>query len=502
MQIELLGTIDYKKLKNYLKEKNIEDYEEIINHIQTLERQRHSCIVATAGSLSRFPGDVFERLAKTEENTFEQNVNFIKKVINMGHDSVTDHDYCVFALKDISAVIEQTIIAERFSSFTVKSRREVNFSDVGYYTPDFHDINGELILNNNQVKAEYQQHEEMLFKKYEEFTNRDIDKEDARFVLPYSYNSNIIMGVDAHTLKDMIIKYTKTKYSLIGEIREFGEKLYEIAKKNIPYIIDVIDKTTVKLIDPVDNYLESKIDRSNYKIIDKPILINHSKNIDDAIIISAIMRRYQFDYNKSLQVYKQLCNDDPIFKEAIIKKIAIESDALELTQINFEFQIPISFAVLTHITRHRTHHIMVPDFVPVVDLSQYKIPPKIKTQYLDEFNNIFKENKEMYEHFKNDYGIREEDLIYFTLSGNMVNIVTNMDGKTLAHILRLRECNKTQWETREISHHLHQAIQSIPGAEIFNCNIGPTCETHGFCPEGKESCGKILKLKQKQSTEL
>lgn len=339
MQIELLGPIDFKKLKNYLIEDHIDNYEEIINYINTLEKERHSCIVATAGSLSRFPGDIFERLFKTEQRTFEQNVSFIKKVINMGHDSITDHDYCVFALKDISAIIEQTIIEERFSSFTVKSRREVDFSNVGYYTPNFHDINGNIIPNNKQVKDEYQQHEEMLFKKYDEFTKKDIDKEDARFVLPYSYHSNIIMGVDAHTLKDMIIKYTKTKYSLISEIREFGEKLYEIAKKNIPYIINVIDKTPVELIDPVDNYLESKIDRSNYKIIDKPTLINHSKNIDDAIIISAIMRRYQFDYDKSFKLYKQACNDYPNFKEEIIKKIAIESDALELTQINFEFQI-------------------------------------------------------------------------------------------------------------------------------------------------------------------
>ena len=494
MEVELLGAIDYKKLENYLVEKHIDNYEEIINHINTLEKERRSCIVATAGSLSRFLGDIFERLGKTEQRTFEQNVNFIKNVIDMGHDSITDHDYCVFAIKDVSAIIEQTIIAERFSSFTIKSRREVDFKDAGYYTPNFHDKNGNLILNNDEVKAEYQKHEKMLFKKYEEFTKKGIDKEDARFVLPYSYHSNIIMGVDAHTLKDMIIKYTKTKYSCISEIREFGEKLYEIAKKNIPYIIDVIDRTPVKLSDPVDTYLESKIDRSNYKILDKPILINHSKNIDDAIIISAIMRRYQYSYDKTIQIYKEACKNYPNFKEELIKKIATESDGLELTQINFEFQIPISFAVLTHLTRHRTHHIIVPDFVPIVDLAQYKIPPKIQKQYLDEYNNIFKQNQEMYEHFKNDFGIREEDLIYFTLSGNMVNIVTNMDGKTLAHILSLRECNKTQWETRYIAHHMHQTIKNIPGAEIFNNNIGPTCETHGFCPEGKESCGKILTL--------
>ena len=102
----------------------------------------------------------------------------------------------------------------------------------------------------------------------------------------------------------------------------------------------------------------------------------------------------------------------------------------------------------------------------------------------------------MYEHFKIDYNIREEDLIYFTLSGNMVNIITNMNGKTLEHILRLRECNKTQWETRKIAHNLHSEVANIDSAEIFASLLGPTCETQRICKEGKESCGKILKLKK------
>lgn len=54
--------------------------------------------------------------------------------------------------------------------------------------------------------------------------------EDARFILPYCYYSNIMMGIDAHTLKDMIIKFTKTKYAKIEELRLFGERLKEIAR--------------------------------------------------------------------------------------------------------------------------------------------------------------------------------------------------------------------------------------------------------------------------------
>lgn len=496
MKIELLGALDYAKLKEYLDDK-VDNSSEIINFIKELEIQRRTGIVATAGRLSRFPGNIFTILNTIEKKSFSKNIEFVKMVTAMGHDSITDHDYCVFALQDVSPVIEQTIIAERFSSFTIKSRREVDFSKVGFYTPDFHDDFGNLVPNNEKIKEEYKTYMTTLFKKYEYFTNMGITKEDARFVLPYCYNSNIIMGVDAHTLKDMIIKFTKTKYSKIQEIKEFGDNLYEIAKINMPYIIDGIDRNTYKDIDLVDDYLKSKIDKLDYKIIEKPKLINHSIKVDDSILISAIMRRYQYDYNKAIKIYYSACDLYPSFRDELMKKIVFDGDKLELTQVNFEFQIPISFAVLTHLTRHRTHHIIVPDFSPTVDLMQYKIPPKFTGVLKKDFEDTFEKNKKMYNHFKEDYHIRDEDLVYFTLSGNMVNVVTNMDGKTVEHILSLRECNKTQWETRQMAYGIHDEIKKLEGARIFSSILGPTCKTQQYCREGKESCGKILTLQNK-----
>jgi thymidylate synthase (FAD) len=305
------------------------------------------------------------------------------------------------------------------------------------------------------------------------------------------------MGVDAHTLKDMIIKFTKTKYSKITELNEFGNLLYEIAKENIPYIITQIDNYNSKDCDEVFEYLEEKINKENenYKILDKTKLLNHSKNIDDIILITSIMKRYQFDYEKAKKIYNKLLEENPNLKDELMKKIAFESDKSELSQVNFQFQIPISFAVLTHLTRHRTHNILVPDFVPIIDLNQYKIPPKIKNTCEDEFNQVFKLNKKIYEEFKAN-GVRDEDLIYFTLSGNMVNVITNMDGKTIEHILGLRECNKTQWETRQMANEIHNEIRKLDNAKTFSSILGPTCETQGFCKEGKESCGKILKLEK------
>ena len=80
----------------------------------------------------------------------------------------------------------------------------------------------------------------------------------------------------------------------------------------------------------------------------------------------------------------------------------------------------------------------------------------------------------------------------------MVNVLTNMDGKTLEHILSLRECNKSQWETREMANGLHDEIRKLDEAKYFSSILGPSCETQGICKEGKESCGKVLKLSKKK----
>ena len=131
MEVQLLGKLNYDKLKEELKGK-VDNCDEIIEIIKRQASEMRAQIVSTAGRLSRFPGNVFDVLKISENKTLEQNINFIKNVIGMGHESISDHDYIVLAIKDVSPIIEQTIIEERFSSFTIKSRREVNFSQAGF----------------------------------------------------------------------------------------------------------------------------------------------------------------------------------------------------------------------------------------------------------------------------------------------------------------------------------------------------------------------------------
>lgn len=442
-------------------------------------------IVATAGKLSRFPGTVTEVYKSSTD--YEKNKRFIERVIAMGHESITDHDYLVFSLENVTPLVEQIIIQERFSSFTIKSRREVDFSNVGFITPDFRDINYNVLENNLKLQKKYKKHIKLLFKNYQELVDLGLKKEDARFVLPYSFHGNIIMGVDAHVLKNWIIKLTKGKESNIAELNELGNKLYKIMENYVPYLKDSIDNYQQTNCDKVEELLNKHIIDRTYEIVNKTKLISYTSNADKKIILAALMRVYGYDYEKAEEVYKTI-QDNVELQRNIMKEMAKTVDKKELKQVNFNFQFAISLATLTHYTRHRTHPIMIPDFVPIKDLTKYKIPPTMTDDMKNIYINAFKRTYNLYQDFKKS-GVCDEDLVCFYLTGNTLNIETNFDGGTFAHIMRLRICNKAQWEPRIIANQMRDLVRDI--APIYASILGSDCEIFNTCKEGKESCGKI-----------
>ena len=120
--------------------------------------------VAAAGKLSRFPGNVFEVIDSCDD--YESNLKLVKRIIKMGHKSIIEHDYLVFALNDVTPIVEQTIIGYRLTSFTIKSRREVDFRTAGFYVPEFRNKDGEVHENNEELKEKFVKHSKMLFNTY------------------------------------------------------------------------------------------------------------------------------------------------------------------------------------------------------------------------------------------------------------------------------------------------------------------------------------------------
>ncbi len=446
--------------------------------------------VAVAGKLSRFSGNVFEALEAS--NDYENNLKMIKRIIKMGHKSIIEHDYLVFAICDVSPIIEQTIIGNRLTSFTIKSRREVDFRKVGYYIPNFRGKDGKLHKNNDDLQKQYKEHIEWLFNIYAELKDNGAPGEDARFILPYCYHSNIIMGLDARELEKMILYLTKERQSQMQELKEFGEKLYEIVQEKVPYLLETINDVKEDLSNPFE-YIENLEPRPELKIIDKTKMISYTKNPDDVVLLSSIMYHYQCSLEQAEEILKKIEAKDKYAKEKMMDIILHKEERRELEQVNFTFQIPISLAILTHLTRHRMHPLLIPEFVPMWNLENYIVPPTIEAK--EELKELYMQginkNIEMFKKFK-EQEVMEEDLIYFYLGAQMLNVVTSMNARSLQWICRMRCCNKAQWQIRIIAKDIANMVKDV--APLIGKGLGSTCITDKYCGEGRESCGLINKL--------
>lgn len=448
--------------------------------------------VAAAGKLSRYPGNVLEVLETC--NDTEKNIKLIKRIIGMGHKSIIEHDYLVFALCDVTPIVEQTIIGNRLTSFTIKSRREVDFRNVGFYIPDFRDKSLNIHKDNEKLKEKYITHMKYLFNTYGDIVDLGINKEDARFVLPYSYHSNIIMGLDARELEKLIISLVSGHLSKINDLKDFGNELFSITREYVPYLTDSIDKEMEKNTDDTSfKYLEDLCPRPEIKVIDKPKLISYTPDPDDVIINSSIMYHYQCDKDTANSIVEKAINKDSSFKEKFMDFILHKNESRELEQVQFTFQIPISLSILTHLTRHRTHSLLIPEFTPLWDFNNYITPATISANKdcLKLYTEAVKKNIQVLEEFKSA-GVIEEDLVHFYLGCQMLNVVTTLNARTAQWICRMRCCNKAQWQIRNIAKEIARQIKDV--SPLLGRGLGSTCVTDLVCNEGKECCGLINTL--------
>lgn len=172
-----------------------------------------------------------------------------------------------------------------------------------------------------------------------------------------------------------------------------------------------------------------------------------------------------------------------------IEKIIASARPRELEHLSYTFTISnITLSGITHLVRHRMQSIIIPS-IQNVDHSRCVLPATIQA------NNAA---KEYYMRILNQANeklaqIHDSNLLkrygyYFALSGNVMDVMTTMNARELMLFIRLRSCNRAQWEIRNIAKDMLALLrESFPA--LFD-HYGPTCVLNGVCPEGRLSCGK------------
>lgn len=420
-------------------------------------------IVASSARISTQQGTALEIFEKSGDR--EKDLKLAAKVLSSGHKSVFEHQSFSIAFDNVSVLVEQFVIEFRLASFTVKSRRYVDFSDAGYVLPE--DM-------NDAVAALYAQRTEALFGVYDRLMELGVPKEDARFVLPYGFRSNFFATMNARELITMVIAMVHGRGSACPEIRRLGEMLKAQFDAQYPGVIDAeIRRAPAEICEGAPGpVLAGSVVEPRIRILSEPQ--NPVAVLDAAMRFS---RRFTG------------------FSEENMKQLMCDARPRELEFLNYMIRIDhVSLACVTHFTRHRMLSLSLRHELSALSDGNYVLPesiacnPEAQRIYQDAFSS----QSEAANRAK-ELGAQGVQLAYFAMAGHTTSILLNMNGRELLHFAKLRSCSRAQWEIRGIARALIELLNETEAKPVF-MNYGPTCAVTGKCPEGKMCCGHPVRI--------
>ena len=173
---------------------------------------------------------VIEKAGRTSYQSFEKQTEnsykkFIKMLIRNKHESVLEHASASFKISGISRALTHQLVRHRLCSFTQQSQRYVNENEFNYIEPD-------NIKSNPTAHKIYTELMEHVRDQYSQLRDLGIRKEDARFILPNSIESEIIMTANLRELRHVI--RLRGEKAAQWEIRRLAIEILKILKREVP----------------------------------------------------------------------------------------------------------------------------------------------------------------------------------------------------------------------------------------------------------------------------
>jgi len=393
--------------------------------------------------------DIFE--GKGPKNPLD----YLLKIMKMGHLSVLEHAYFNLLIEDAPVTAEIFLIRFRLASFTVKSRR---------YTDVVKDGFAENL--EKPLKASY-------LKKIREFYQTLMDSgvplEDARFILPYAFKTNLILSVNGRELGAIL--YSALFEPQLPEIKTMGSLILSQVQEAFPVYENKLDlfKSGSTFLSP------TTFSAAPFTPLPPVKILSSTANPDNTY-------SQALAFNVLGNLYQPASTNPHIFTQA---PLIAHNRALET--LNFTFYLrDISLAGLTHLLRHRMHSPILPAlFSPSLPYSVI-LPPSIQEKGLEkEYFSLIKKSQELEEKHQN---------IYYRTVAALFPVVTSMNARELIHFFKLRLCTRAQWEIRDLAFMMLNEVKKL-SPQLFN-GIGPSCVISGYCPEGSHSCGRMKEMQK------
>lgn len=462
-------------------------------------------ICTAAARLSTKPGTCTEILEAVDP---KDPGDTIRNVVKLGHTSVVEHACFTVAFENVSAFVEQFVIEFRLGSYTVKSRRYVDFGDAGYVVPFFsiEDTEQEhLRFAGAEAEPErfyvlpelayarpggafyrkYVDHMNFLFSEYRHLLSEGVPNEDARFLLPYSFKSNFFCTMNARELSHFVEAALYGRGRKYREVYMLAEDLKEQLETRAPRIFADM-KARKEYEEDLSPLLAKrfKAERPAYRKAHVELLA-YTPAPERLVATAAAVRRTQ----TPTAVIKKGLNKIAIGK--LVKAVVASERPRELEQVNFTFRISnISLPTLTHVARHRMQSLVVPDFVTVGKNRSYVYPATVKANrpLYRRYRNAIRRHRHFYRETV-EPNLPPAERIYAYISGSTTDVVTTMNARELLFFFSLRTCERAQWEVRNAAKEMLRKVKRLAPA-IF-AKAGPNCYTLGYCTEGRTNCGRM-----------
>ena len=162
---------------------------------------------------------------------------YVGKILKRGHTSILEHVQYTFMVEGISRSCSHQLVRHRIGvAFSQESQRYCEAFDGGDIMKDI--VVPEKIADSEEAMASFQATVALIKRCYKELIDLGVRKEDARFILPEAYKTNMVVSFNARALSHFFNERLFNK-SAQWEIRELAARMYALIEddfdwKNIP----------------------------------------------------------------------------------------------------------------------------------------------------------------------------------------------------------------------------------------------------------------------------
>ena len=170
--------------------------------------------------------DLNEKISSKDQS------DFIRKLMDMGHESVMEHASFTFGVEGVSRVLLAQLTRHRIASFSVQSQRYVSYDKgFGYIIPESITVLGE------DAVRKYHEQMETIEGWYKDWQNQlggtgEKSNEDARFVLPNACETRIMVTMNVRELRHFFSLRMCSRAQ--WEIRRMAEEMFRLCFETAP----------------------------------------------------------------------------------------------------------------------------------------------------------------------------------------------------------------------------------------------------------------------------